>query len=109
MRPTLVREMLAAGLIRAEKRNRTWCIDESAVEPVLSALALLRAWQSPPQAEVAPLSGSACPCCRRPGFGRSQGQSGWGEFYECPQCHFSIHELNLATPALLAKAIEAHR
>lgn len=97
--------MLAAGLIPGKKRKGTWEIDAAELGRIEQAVGLLRGSAPTPLTQAAD---GACPSCHKPGFGPSQG-SGWGEFLECPECKFSIHQHNMDSAPLVQRAVQAHR
>lgn len=106
IKPSLARSLLAAGLIPGQKRNRVWHIEESDLPRIEQAFQMLG--QAPASSVQQPTPKDRCPNCQQPHFGPSEG-AGWGEFFECPQCRFSIHEHNLSSPGLVNKAVQDHR
>jgi len=105
VKPAVLRSMLAAGLIPGKKHKGTWVVESEELDRIEQAFRLLRGPVSEP---VSPPADGACPSCHTPGFLPSQG-SGWGEFLECQECKFSIHQHNMDSAPLVQRAVQAHR
>lgn len=104
----LARAMLADGLVPAKKVKGAWHIEEQDLARLQEAWQAFRAAMAfAPPVPVGPAKGR-CPNCHQHQFGPTPGR-GWGEFHECAQCQFSIHEHNLGSPALVANAIREFR
>lgn len=105
----LARALLADGLIPATKVKGAWHIADTDFSRIQQAFQAFRGALSPPPAPTEPPVQGRCPNCHQNQFGPTPGGRGWGEFHECAQCHFSIHEHNLTSPALVANAIREFR
>lgn len=68
---------------------------------------------TPPSSQVSPLQPKVaekprCPNCDAEEFGQSK-DGGWGEFFECQRCQFSVHAASLDSPTFLERVVAQHR
>lgn len=108
----LIRLLLTLRLVPGTKVRGTWMLDTAAVQRIVAAFTILRRPEE--AAPPAPLPEMysvlhRCPNCGQPYGKVSEQQGGWGEFYQCKACSFSIHEHNLISPELIQRTVEEYR
>lgn len=107
----LIRVLLTLRLVPGTKVRGAWTLEPAAVERIVAAFTLLRQPHTSapaPPPEMYSVQ-HRCPNCGG-AYGKvSEKQGGWGEFYQCKACSFSIHEHNLNSPELVQRTVEDYR
>lgn len=107
----LLRALVSLKIVPGVKVRGAWTLEQGTLERIVAAYTLLR---QAPQAAPAPPAQlvsvqDRCPNCGEPYGKVSEQHGGWGEFYACKACGFSIHEHNLGSPELIQHTVDEYR
>lgn len=94
--PPVVRGLLSAGFLHGEKVDRVWRVGKRSVEVFYErsrGAAMVAPAPLSPEQEFELAKRHLCPVCQGTFQGHSGHGSEWsGEFRECKDCGFSLHE-----------------
>lgn len=90
-----VRGLLATGYLKGEKADRVWIVSLESVQVLQALLRVPTRMVSglPSEQEQNSIGAGLCPVCAGPNWSAArEGSQFSNEFFECPDCSFSLHQ-----------------